>query len=100
MATRNGALIKLFSKEYLTKKATPKNNASPPTQAKSFTPKKFSQLRDGANGWVGRAAEAGSGIGATVLGIARGRGSNGMIGGGGELVSKTTGASSSGCMGR
>src|SRR2546428_4246954 len=42
-ATRSSGGTRLLSNEYLTKRATPRNNASPPAQANSFTPMNCSQ---------------------------------------------------------
>ena len=47
MATRSSGGTRLLSKEYLTKNATPRNSASPPTHAKPFTPMNCSQLMGG-----------------------------------------------------
>src|SRR2546421_7699163 len=44
MVTLICGVIQLCSKENLTKKATPRNSANPPSQAKSLTPRKLSQL--------------------------------------------------------
>src|SRR6266540_2327582 len=47
MARRVCGLIRLCSKEYLTKNTTPRNSANPPNQANNFTPRKVSQLMAG-----------------------------------------------------
>src|SRR5258708_36782293 len=54
IATRNSGGTRLLSKEYLTKNATPRNSASPPSHAKPFTPMNCSQLifaADGRGDW-------------------------------------------------
>src|SRR6266436_9752812 len=43
-AARSSGGTRLLSNEYLTKSATPRNNASPPAQANSFTPMNCSQF--------------------------------------------------------
>src|SRR2546428_12180524 len=68
MATRRCGPIQLFSKEYFTKNATPRNRARPPTQAKSFTPRKFSQFIAGTGGLGGAVSKIGSGTGAAPMG--------------------------------
>src|SRR5579859_875771 len=51
IATRTGGRIKLLSKEYFTKKATPRNASTAPIQAKSLTPRKSSNRKvEGASG--------------------------------------------------
>src|SRR5687767_2311655 len=80
MPTRICGVIKFFSNEYFTKNTTARNNTKPPTQAKSLTPRNFSQFRAGAG-------EGGAGDGAT----GSGRGAATGIGGG------ATGRDSTGC---
>ncbi len=70
---RTSGEMRLLSNEYLTKKATARNAASPPIQASSFTPMNCSQLM------AGTSLRAGSGAGirfGSILGK----------GGGGEMV--------------
>src|SRR5207247_6121282 len=50
MATRSSGEMRLCSKEYFTKNATPRNRASPPIHAKSFAPMNCSQLIVGSEG--------------------------------------------------
>src|SRR5579859_153466 len=50
IATRSSGETRLLSNEYLTKKATPRNRANPPSQAKPLTPMNCSQLIFGT-GW-------------------------------------------------
>jgi len=45
--------MRLLSKEYLMKNATPMNRANPPTHAKPFTPMNCSQLIFGFDGAEG-----------------------------------------------
>src|SRR5438105_15389859 len=70
IATRTWGLIRLFSKEYFTKKAAPRKRASPPTHAKSFTPRKLSQLIAGRAGV--RVVTGGGGIFGCGKGATRG----------------------------
>jgi len=49
IATRIAGVMRLFSKEYFTRKTIPRNRTKPPIQAKSFTPKNASQ----SNGFGG-----------------------------------------------
>jgi hypothetical protein len=46
-------VIRLFSKEYLTRKTTPRKRANPPSQANNFTPMNASQLNGVAGGRAG-----------------------------------------------
>src|SRR5215510_4790272 len=50
MTIRPSGVIRLFSKEYLTRKTIPRKRAKPPSQANSFTPMNASQLNDGVAG--------------------------------------------------
>src|SRR2546423_4709016 len=71
MATRIAGVMRLLSKEYLTRNTMPRKRTNPPIQAKSFTPKNASQ----SNGLAGGAA----GIDGT--GCVTGRGGGGAPGG-------------------
>src|SRR5437660_2712202 len=69
-ATRISGEIRFLSNEYLTKKATPRNSANPPTQANILTPMNCSQLIFATGSSGGRliggsldTAGAGEGIG-------------------------------------
>ena len=53
MATRSSGGMRFRSNEYLMKNATPRNNASPPTHAKSFAPMNCSQFTTGPGGRAG-----------------------------------------------
>src|SRR5690242_17125340 len=55
---RIAGVIQLFSNAYLTKKTMPRKSANPPIHAKSFTPRRDSQLNAGCGfgATVGRAA--------------------------------------------
>src|SRR5450432_2807356 len=70
MATRSCGGMRLLSNEYLTKNATPRNSASPPSHAKPFTPMNCSQLIAGAGlgGGVGAGLGSGGGVDATKIG--------------------------------
>ncbi len=61
---RMEGVMRLFSKEYFTRKTTPRKRTNPPSQAKSFTPRKPSQSIGGF------AAGRGAGVGATGVGLA------------------------------
>ena len=85
-AIRTSGEMRLLSNEYLTKKATARNAANPPTQASSFTPMNCSQLMAGTRvraGWsagVGWVLMPGKGCGAeTAAAITE-------IGGGAEVI--------------
>ena len=65
----------MLSNEYLTKKATPRNKAKPPTHANSLTPMNCSQLTAGAS------AEAGLAAGLTADTEAVSRGGDGATAG-------------------
>src|SRR2546423_10771769 len=69
MATRIAGVMKLFSKEYFTRKTIPRKRTNPPIQAKSFTPKNASQSKGFGGG------------GGTGGGICGGRGGGGSRGG-------------------
>src|SRR5262245_35150181 len=75
--------MRFCSKEYLTKNATPRNSANPPTHANSFTPRKLSHLIGGSV----RTAPAGRGNAGGASGrgcgsvASPGRGSAGRTGG-------------------
>src|ERR1041384_3190735 len=94
IATRNSGGTKLLSNEYLTKNATPRNSARPPTHAKSFTPKNFSQLISAAGTSSGSGVDRGGGEKSAggcsncgdMIGAGRGKGgvfSGNCCGGGG-----------------
>src|ERR1017187_3179720 len=91
-ATRTSGGMRSCSKEYLTKNATPRNSARPPSQAKSFAPMNCSQLiagRTGAGvppaGMGGTSKDAGrSGGGSKTPGCPTGGGGGGQ-GGTGRL---------------
>src|SRR2546423_1665650 len=99
-AARSSGEIRLFSKEYLTKKATPRNNARPPIQAKSLTPMNCSQLIVEIASGARFAAVSDSGSYAGAQGIGGGAGNGGTIGSvasGASVVCSQRG--SSGCTG-
>jgi len=86
-AIRTSGEMRLLSNEYLTKKATARNAASPPIQARSLTPMNCSQLmagtslRAGSNAGCDTGSMAGKGgSGETVLAA------TGTGGGAGETV--------------
>src|ERR1700687_3879688 len=72
MATRNAGGTRLLSNEYLTKNATPRNIANPPSQAKPLTPMNCSQLICGAGWRNGSGAMEGGGDAPVKPGSGRG----------------------------
>src|ERR1041384_123785 len=85
MATRISGVMRLFSNEYFTKNATPRNSASPPIHANNFTPMNCSQSIAG-NNFSGSASST------------RGGGRTGYGGGfgGGGAVTETGGGTTTG----
>src|SRR5436190_8958994 len=79
IATRIAGVIKLFSKEYFTRKTIPRKRTNPPIQAKSFTPKNASQ----SNGFAGGGGATGGGGGGGGGTSSRAAGTCGIGGGGG-----------------
>src|SRR3954452_14965178 len=83
--TRMAGVIRLFSKEYFTRKTMPRKRTKPPIQANNFTPKNASQSK-GFAGTGGGGAAGGGGAG----------GLGGGGGGGGDAAkagwATTTGA--------
>src|SRR5436190_22526216 len=74
MPTCMGGVMRCFSNAYFTKKTTARNRMKPPIQAKSFTPKNFSQLicaAAGAGPGIGCRGEVGGcrGVAATVAAV-------------------------------
>src|SRR5450432_3840489 len=67
MATRSCGGMRLLSNEYLIKNETPRNSASPPSQAKPLTPINCSQLIFGRVGWGGVSGRNG-GMDGIILG--------------------------------
>src|ERR1035441_1196392 len=105
MATRNSGGTRLLSNEYLTKNATPRNSAKPPTHANIFTPMNCSQLMAGLGLGNGTGAgRGGTGAPKTGGGVATdGRndemrgcgvttGCGGATGGGGKIFGCGAGA--------
>src|SRR4051812_3065418 len=69
-------VISLLSKEYLTRKTTPRKSANPPIHAKSLTPMNASQSI------AGFATFGAAGFGGGVAGVATGGGGTAVRGGG------------------
>src|SRR5437773_6990496 len=65
IATRTSGGMRLCSKEYFTKNATPRKSASPPSHANNLAPMNCSQLIAGSedSGTCGLAEDGGGGIG-------------------------------------
>ena len=61
--------MRLFSKEYFTRKTMPRKRTKPPIQAKSFTPRNASQSIAGS-GWLRRRAVGSGGGAARLRGLA------------------------------
>src|ERR1700674_4067790 len=80
IATRMAGVMRLFSKEYFTRKTIPRKRTKPPIQAKSFTPKNASQSIGGRGG--GAAGFGGGGSSGVIFG-ATGSGITGWGGSGG-----------------
>ena len=86
ITTRMAGVMRLFSKEYFTRKTIPRKRTKPPIQAKSFTPKKASQSKGfGGGGGTGGGICGGRGGGGRV-GSNGGAGNTGCFGSGGEAT--------------
>src|SRR5688572_26871992 len=87
IATRMAGVMRLFSKEYFTRKTIPRNRTKPPIQAKSFTPRNASQsigLPGGGGG--GGGGLTGVGIGGGVTGGGGGCAAVGVLANAGSLT--------------
>src|SRR3954454_15825466 len=93
IATRIAGVMRLFSKEYFTRKTIPRKSTNPPIQAKSFTPKNASQSNGfaGTGGAAGGRCSGGGGGGTSV-----GGGGGAPAGGGGGAAYFTSGVGAGG----
>ena len=64
--TRIAGVMRLFWKEYFTRKTTPRKRTKPPSQANSFTPRKASQSIAGRADLATGGLTSGGGVGATI----------------------------------
>ena len=97
IAIRTSGGIRLLSNEYLTKKATARNAASPPTQASSFTPMNCSQLMADTSGRTDSRAGCGCGLMLGTGGGAAAGGTGLMMGGVTRVGVIAAGAGCRGC---
>ena len=90
IAMRMRGVMRLFSKEYFTRKTTPRKKTKPPIHAKSFTPMKASQSMAARTGDGG--GTAGPGLVRPGAGAGAGFGANTGSGGGIARVTGGVGA--------